>query len=233
MFEELEPAFEALRVYDWGKQEDRSLLNPIDDAITTSHGDADARLVLEGRLAAVLASDVPRDAKDYIGRKLMLIGTATCVPALAALLPDADLSHMARYALERIPASEAGDALREAMGVLDGDLKIGMISSLSARNDEACVPALKALLGNSNALLAKAAADALGIIGTTDAAEALSGAETMAPVIDASLACAESLLAGGNKTGAMAIYQKFMAGDYPAHVKLGATRGMLACAAAN
>jgi HEAT repeat protein len=233
MFDELEPAFEALKVYDWGKQEDRGLLNPIDDAITTSHGDAAARLALEERLAAVLATDVPRDAKDYIGRKLMLIGTAACVPALAALLPDANLSHMARYALERIPADEAGDALREALGAVEGDLKIGMISSLSARQDEACVPALADLLGDSNVLLAKAAADALGIIGTTAAAEALAGAEATAPVIDASLACAESLLAGGNKAGAMAIYQKYMIGDYPAHVKLGATRGMLNCAAAN
>ncbi len=38
----------------------------------------------------------------------MVIGTAESVPALAALLPDKDLSHMARYALERIPAPGSG-----------------------------------------------------------------------------------------------------------------------------
>jgi len=44
----------------------------------------------------------------------MVVGTASSVPALAALLTDNELSHMARFALERMPAAEAGAALREA-----------------------------------------------------------------------------------------------------------------------
>lgn len=224
-----EAAFEALKSYDWGT--DRNALNPIDEAITASHGDAAARLALETQLAAVLTTDVTRDAKDYVCRKLMLIGTAACVPTLADLLPDAELSHMARYALERIPAAEAGDALRSALASLDGALKIGMISSLSARQDAASIPAIGALLGDSDALIAKAAADALGIIGTADAAEQLVDAEVTAPVVNAALACAESILADGDKATALMIYQKVLVADVPKHAKLAATRGMLACAA--
>jgi hypothetical protein len=47
--------------------------------------------------------------------------------------------------------------------------------------------------------------------------------------VDASLACAESLLAAGKNLDALAIYKGLAAGDPPKHVKLAATRGMLAC----
>ena len=95
--------------------------------MVATHGDAAARKELETRLAAVLDSGGSRAAKDYVCRKLMMIGTAESVPALAALLPDKDLSHMARYALERIPGPGSGpgaarrpaEARRDAEGGRD------------------------------------------------------------------------------------------------------------------
>ena len=42
------------------------------------------------------------------------------VPTLAELLPDPRLSHMARYALERIPDAQAGAALRNSHDREDG-----------------------------------------------------------------------------------------------------------------
>ncbi len=229
----LDKAFDALKEYDWGA--DRSVLNPIDEAIVASQGDTAARLDLENRLAAVLKTGVPRDAKDFVCRKLMVIGTAASVPALAALLPEEEHSHMARYALERIPAAEAAQALRDALPQVQGALKVGVIASLGVRQDEACVPALAELLGDSDAAVASAAAYALGDIRTADAAKALAGAKTAGPAtklaaIDASLACAEGLLGHGNKVAALAIYRGLAGEDQPKHVRLAATRGMLACA---
>ncbi len=124
----LDDAFEALKKYDWGT--DRAPLAPIEDAVTAAHGKADARKDLENRLLAALNSDISRDAKDYVCRKLTIVGTAASVPALAGLLGDKDHSHMARFALERIPAPEAAQALRDALAKLSGNLKIGVISSL-------------------------------------------------------------------------------------------------------
>ena len=49
------------------------------------------------------------------------------------------------------------------------------------------------------------------------------------PLTDASLACAEALLADGKKAEALAIYKGFASDDQPKHVRLAATRGMLAC----
>jgi len=92
----LDKAFESLKTYDWGT--DRNAVKPIDEAVVATGGDAGTRKALEQRLAAVLKTGASRSAKDFVCRKLKTIGTAESVPALAALLPDKELSHMARYA---------------------------------------------------------------------------------------------------------------------------------------
>jgi HEAT repeat protein len=230
----LDQAFEALKSYDWGA--DRNLLNPIEEAVVATHNDSAARRELEARLAAVLATDASRDAKDYVCRKLMQIGSAASVPALAALLAQADHSHMARFALERIGAPEAGQALREALPQLSGALKIGVISSLGARRDKASIAALAELVDGADAFVAKSAAEALGAIGSADALVALkdlrpASSEASGAAVDAQLACAEQLLANDQKTQALAVYKSLAGHDQPKHVRLAATRGMLACAA--
>ena len=229
----LDKAFDALNDYDWGA--DRSVLNPIDEAVVATHGDAAARKQLETRLAAVLKTDVSRDTKDFVCRKLMVIGTAACVPVLAELLTQQDHSHMARYALERIPAPEAAQAMRDALPTLSGALKVGVIGSLDVRQDSASVPILANLLSNDDAAVAKAAALALGAIRTAEAAKALAkakpaDAEAQSAATDSSLACAEALLDDGKKVAALAIYKGLASEDQPKHVRLAATRGMLACA---
>jgi HEAT repeat protein len=229
---ELDKAFETLKTYNWGT--DRALLNPIDNAVVTLHGNAEATKELECRLAAVLATGVSRDAKDYVCRKLAVIGTAASVPALAALLPDKDNSHMARYALERITAPEAVEALQEALPKVCGVLKIGVIGSLGVRRDAASVPAFAALLCDADSAVAIAAAHALGDVGCAAAAQALGNVvKTAAPalkpaVADASLACAERLLASGQKPAAIAVYKSLGGDDQPKHVRLAAKRGLLA-----
>jgi hypothetical protein len=232
----LDQAFESLKTYDWGT--DRKPLEEIDAAVIASHNNAAARTDLENRLAAVLKTDVSRDAKDFACRKLMIIGTAASVPTLASLLSDNDLAHMARFALERIPAPEAAQALREALPKLNGALKIGIISSLGVRRDGESVAPLAKLLTDSDPAVARAAAFALGDIRTSNAAKALGDAksastEVKPAVTDASLFCAEGLLAEGKKAEALAMFKAYAGEDQPKHVRLAATKGMLACAGQN
>ena len=195
----LENAFTALKSLEPGQ--DLKVLKPLDDAVIAAHEDAAVRKDLETQLAAILKTDAPRTAKDYVCRKLMVVGTAESVPALAALLADKDNSHMARYALERIPASEAAKALQDALPKVSGVLKVGVIGSLGARRDAASVPALAAL------------------------PEGVKQA-----VADGSLACAERLLADGKKAEAMQVYKAFTGENQPKHVRLAATRGLLSVA---
>ena len=229
----LDQAFEALNTYDWGT--DLAVLAPIDDAVLAAHKDAAASGDLEQRLAAVLASDASRDAKDYVCRKLMLIGTAASTPALAALLPEADHSHMARFALQQFAAPEAAQALRDALPKVSGVLKVGVLSSLGARREAENVAAIAPLLADSDAAVARAAALALGAIRSPEASQALAKAKpadaaVQGAVVDASLACAEALLAANKKAEALAIYKPLATGNQSKQVRLAATRGMLACA---
>jgi HEAT repeat protein len=228
----LDNAFEALKTYDWGTN--LSVLSPIEDAVVAAHGNAELTRDLEQRLVAALQGELSRDAQDYVCRKLATVATAAAVPTLAGLLESEKNSHMARFALERIPAPEAGQALRDALPKAKGNLKIGVISSLGGRRDPAAVPALAGLLKDNEPAIVRAATLALGAIGTAEAAAALqgalrAGAGNQQATVDALLASAEALLAGSKIADAMAIY-KSLAGDSQGRlVRLAATRGILAC----
>lgn len=227
-------AVDALKDFDWGQPYDK--LKPLDEAIAASFGDSAARKAIEEKLLAVLSGNASRGAKDFACRKLMLVGSATSVPTLAGLLGDKEMSHMARFALERMEVPEAAKALRDAVATTSGAQKIGVIGSLGARGDVEAVPVLAASLKDSDPEIAAAAATALGLIGTAAAAQALAGAALPAAAkpawADARLACAEKLLAAGDKAQALAIYKSLNTDDQPKQVRLAATRGMLAAAGA-
>jgi HEAT repeat protein len=228
----LDKAFETLKTYNWG--DDRSALQALDDAVAASHDDAEARKNLETRLVAVLKIEAPAAGKDVVCRQLSLIGSAGAVPALSDLLSDGQLSHMARYALERMPCPEAVAALRAALAKTEGLPKVGVINSLGVRRDAESVAALTPLLTDADQEIASAAAAALGAIGNAAAAKALQDFQKTAPealrlvVADACLSCAEQLLADGDTPGATAIYNALSSPDQPKHVRLAAVRGLLA-----
>lgn len=237
----LDAPFAALAGFDWGA--DATPLAAIDAAVVAAHADAALAGDLEKRLGAIVSGPASRAAKEYACRRLAVIGTKASVPVLAARLADTDDSHMARFALERIPAPEAGDALRQALGTVRGDLVIGMISSLANRRDEASVAPLALLVRGESASVATAAAAALGRIATPAAAAALATATATATsgpvaaaVTDARLACADALVAAGDRAAAKAIYEAVAAavGDGPqTHrdraVRIAARSGVLAC----
>src|SRR5690606_23369995 len=96
------------------------------------------------------------------------------------------------------------------------------------------VAALAELLGDADPEVARSAAQALGAIRSPSAAKALAAAqpraEIQSAITDSSLACAEAMLHAGDKAGALKIYQRYAAGQQPRHLRLAATRGVLACA---
>jgi HEAT repeat protein len=233
----VDAALKTLKTYDWGA--DRNALNPIDEAIIATHGDAAARKSLEKGLVDALAGGISRSAQDYVCRKLRVVGTAQSVEALAALLSDEKTSHIARYALGRIPDEKATAAMRDALPKVSSKLKPGIIGSLGVRRDKKSINAISKLLGDSDIQVARAAAHSLGLIGTSAAAKELSTfakkapANMKMPVADACLICAEQLLADGEKSEAVALYKELKGDDQPKHVKVAAMKGMLTAAAEN
>jgi HEAT repeat protein len=154
---------------------------------------------------------------------------------LSKWLGSAEDAQLARFALERIPGSEVRQVLIDALSSVTGDQLLGVISSLGARFEPESIPALTRLLGGADEKVAIAAASALGDIRSPEAAKALGGVKptsdaVRAAITDARMSCAEGMLAAGKSADALMIYKSLTGDDQPKHVKLGATRGVLACA---
>ena len=230
--EALDRAFEVLKTYKRG--DDPTTVTPIEEAIWGMGNDAPAvRKALEKRLAASLGGQSSEAARHFICYQLAIIGSADSVAVLAGLLSDESASHMARYALERIPGPEAEKALREALKTAKGSAKVGVINSIGVRRDVRSVSQLSALLSGS-ADIAGAAAKALGEIGTVEAAKALGAFRDKAPsevrlvVADACLSCAEQLIRSGQKSQAVSMLEALNTSSQAAHVRLAASRALSA-----
>jgi HEAT repeat protein len=228
----LDQAFEALKTYKWGI--DPKAIKAIQDTIVATHGDAAARKDLESKLAAVLATDVPRAAKDSVCRFLKTIGTAHSVEALAKLLHDEELSHMARHALQTNDTPEAVKALVGAIDKAPKKIKIGIISSLGARGTGVPIAPLAKALADKDAEISSAGALALGAIGSEEAVKALAAAKATdankIAVCDAMFQCAENMLNHGKKSEAKAIYSTVLKIGPTKAAKMAADIGIKACA---
>ncbi len=116
-------------------------------------------------LAAILTDPGADDfRKAKACQRLAVVGDDAAVPAIAALLGNSTLSHYARTALEPYPGAAASEALREALGRLDGDLLIGVINSIGRRKDPRALDALAKLRRSDDQDISQAAEAALGRI---------------------------------------------------------------------
>jgi HEAT repeat protein len=201
---------------------------------------SEAQSVDEQRLVSILKSNATLQEKDAACAELKRIGTAQSVPALAELLADTELSHSARYALESMPAAEAGRALIEALDKTNGLTRAGIVHSLGQRREAAAVPRLVKLLADSDTNVASAAAGALGRIGGEPAVRSLLRALSAAPkakppeaILDALLVAANQALTESRRGSASAVFKKLYKMPVPDHARTAAYRGLIASANAS
>lgn len=196
-------------------------------------GGSERAFEIEHRLIAILESDATAADKKFACKKLSLIGSGASVPALAALLAENEMSHMARFALERISGPVARAALREALPRVPADLKVGIIASLGVMADSGATAALASSLSDPDALVAAAAALALGKIGSPEAVSALEGVRPTATgalrpaITEACAVAAENLLRRGDVAAAARIFRQLEADGSAGRLRLGAFRGRL------
>jgi HEAT repeat protein len=211
------------------------LVTPIalEELANSTHGQPGQRRLLAQRLARLLTSNAPNAAKTLACRQLSLLGTADEVPALAPLLVDEKLAHLARLALERIPGPAADQALREALPKTEGKLLVGVIRSLGTRRDSLAVEPLVKTLRGSDAEVAAAAAKSLALIGGPAATQALCAALTATKgplriaVADACLAAADTLGVQGKRNEAIALYDHLREANVARPMRRAATRGAI------
>ncbi|MCY2991892.1 MAG: HEAT repeat domain-containing protein [Planctomycetota bacterium] len=219
---------------NWKDGDPAGDLSYLGDVVVAAGQDATQKQTLEQLLLQGLAGAKTRAAKDFFCRQLVVVGTAAAVPELAKLLPDPESSHIARYALARLPGPAADAALLEALGTVDEKLKIGMVQSLGTRGCREAVNKIATLLGSSHQELVVAALVALGRIDSDAAVAAVAKARGSVPAklqaaaTDAYLDCAARLLKQGQTAEAQAIYQKLFAFQEPSLSRTAALTGLVA-----
>ena len=193
----------------------------------------DARDLDETALIGLLQSDAPSSEKAIACKKLAICGTASSVGELSKLLPNPQLSSWARIALEVIPDSEAGAALREAGTQLKGRLLIGVVHSLGVRKDVLAVPLLVDHLKGQDADVAAAAAYSLGHIGNREAIDVLrknldmDSAMVRSAVAEGCILCAEQKSSEGDLESAEQIYNEVRNSNVSLQRIVEATRGTI------
>lgn len=183
-------------------------------------------------IALIQSNDTSDNDKAIAFKRLAVFGTKYAVPALAPILEDAKWAHYARYSLEPLPDPSVDETFRAALGKLQGNLLVGVINSIGVRKDPEAVQALAKLLDQDDAIVAAATA-ALGKIATKDAIAILRTqlAETKdalkIQVADACLACADQLLAQGDKAAAIDLLDTVRKANVPLFVLEAATQNAI------
>jgi len=184
---------------------------------------------IEKRLLTVVeSSEATMPGKQFACQMLRIVGSSKCVPAMAKLLADDKLSHMARSVLIEMHDPAVEEVLRKALAQTDGKLRIGIINTIGDRKDRSSVRAIAAFLQGDDEATVRSALNAVGKIGTAQAADTLKRfSESRKPAwaqeawAHAYLRCADEMTAAGEP--GQTIYEElFTHEEYPAAVRAGA-----------
>lgn len=226
--QKLDDDFLALMAYEPGG--DTATLERIEAVIGTG---AD-RGAIEERLAGLLTSKGSTPAaKDFAAKQLQRIGTSACVSKIAPLLMSSDSADLARYVLERMQGGAATDALLGALGKTRGAVRVGILTSLGERADSSAVSRIKALTGNGDPAVMRAAMVALGKIGGQEAADQLLWCsrnvrrDLRDVASEAFLRCADGFLAAGDGEIAAAMYDRYMFEAEALPLRMAALQGLV------
>lgn len=226
-------SIETLNTYKYGKTNGVDL-NWVDMQVGMASKDAGVRGQVEEKLIATLAAATTNDAKQFLCRQLRTIGTARAVPQLESMLTDPEISHMARYALGRIDAPEAGIALHRALGKTSGKVKAGIINTLAQIGYAKGLADFMKLVSDSDEDVAIAAIRATGhfpcnsVVGLLQRTRPSATKNIQVEINSALLRCAETFAAAGDSSRAAAIYEEFYSGKYPGHLRVAGLRGLAA-----
>ena len=192
---------------------------------------ADSASTESDQLAILAASDSSYSEKLEACKRLVLIGGEQSVGAFVPLLDDEELSHAARIVLEAMSSPAAGQALRQALTETKGERLVGVINSIGARRDPEAIAGLGQLLGDSDPMVASAAANALGKIAGPEAVQLLeqiletTQSACRPAVANALLACAETFTRQDDRESAIAVYDRLRKTELPNQILAAATRG--------
>lgn len=206
---ELDTLIAQVRKSEWDNRDAAAQL----DLLIRSYYENTAMLAkVEQKLLAALEAKPTLTGIDTICRELKIIGTEKSVPVLSKLAAQPETSAPALYALEKIPGKAVDAALvKTATSTQDTNVQIGIINTLGVRKSESVITLSKQILNDKTDV---AIVQALGALGTEAAVTELNrigsrlseaGTQRWA---DAMLMCADARQQTGQRSQAVAIYQK-------------------------
>ena len=207
-------------------------LRQIEQLVRDSAGSLARRVELEAALIKMLAPGSTFEARRFACQQLAVVGTETCLPALAEMLKTDDTVGIACLALGNIPSPRVDVLLRNALLTTPGTNRIPVIDALGNRRDGEAARSIANLVEYRKRPVAEAAIAALGKIANKPALEALAtlrqdtNAATLQLAARASLVAADRVAASDPKT-AVAIYEELVRPAQPAYVRRAAFEGML------
>lgn len=231
--EKLADSIGRLKSYTYGNTNGVDL-RWVEKQVGMASADAGARRQVEQKLIDTLAAATTNDARQFLCRQLRTAGTAKAVPQLESMLTDPEISHMARYALGRIDAHQAREALHRALKKTSGRVKAGIINTLAQINYGRALADYMKLVGNPDKDVAIAAIRATGRFPCNSSVIALEKARLTAdPEMEleinaALLVSAETFLARGDAKRAEAIYSEFYSGEHTGQFRTAGLRGLAA-----
>lgn len=190
-------------------------------------------------MASRLGSETPAAARICLLRQLEYLGGEECVAAASAALGDKDrlVARAARRALTMNPSSAANASLLARLpAAADDDEKIGLLIGLGQRADPASTAAVAKLLDDSNEQVVAAAARSLGMIASLDAAAALqaqrakSTGDLRLALSNATLRCANNMLAHGKTHRARELFEDLSRQEEADSVRLSGLHGQIKAA---
>ncbi len=229
---DLDADIAALSRYEFGS--DRSAAARIETAVGMAAGAEDSggatQAALEQKLIPVLTGDSTVEAKRFVCRWLGFIGSAACVPALAAQLASEEMCQSVLTALETNRSEAAADALIAAVSSLKDRHRIGAAASLGRQNHDKAVPVLAGLLADADPQIAQQAAESLAAMGRPEGCAALADALSKAPAANKALLtgpCVECAAETADAESARAWFTMLGGPEYPAHVRVAALGGLM------
>ncbi len=222
----------AMREYDYGQS--RKALLALEKLINDTYGNPELRAAIEQELVKVLQSEASFASKQFVCKKLWVMGTDASVPALSKMLESADIHEVeaACYALASNPSPAAGRALRAALGKAKGNGLVAVVNLLGERREAQSADPIVPLARSEDATVSEAAIAALGKIASDRALEALAALrksdnrERRHAANRASLQSAQELEKRGKVAEAKALYQELADSAEPAQVRRGAGLGL-------
>ena len=222
-----EEAWAYLPTYQYG--DDWKPLLLIEDEVDAMAAEEGTRAEAAARLAALLNDDSTLAARQFVCMQLRRVAGAEQVPAIAALLDRPDERENARIALEVIHVPEALVPLRAALDTFEGTALVGVINTLTKRQDAESFDKIAALAKSEDKEVAGAAVYALGKFGPKGL-EALQALDTPVecPIAAAAMInAANNLAAEGDIDAARAIFEKYAVDAAPRGMHRAALIGLI------